>query len=324
MLNPTHHAESAFLSNHRGALVPERGWGVFALYPALYAVVKGFLKGLFVLLLTTAVFGGGGYYTYLLYIHPEIELEKEKTSGVQAQPAFKDPTLEEFQKCLQIEAVGDPLASRRGFAEFLDNYPDSSKADEARTRLGAIQSSLLFSPRATPEKQIIIVKPGEVLNKLSHRLKTSPELLLAINRLETPNLRVGQRLYSVPSNFSALIDRASSKVTVLRDKEFFTQYPILETKGSVHVGPLKKGAPSMLTAKVQDKPGWKDNVRLNFGEKVSLNLHAGWSCRRPVIPCTVCPQIPAKTSLHRPRVMASRQKRYVNCRHCSGRTILSP
>lgn len=229
--------------------------------------MKGFLKGLFVLLLATAVFGGGGYYTYLLYIHPEIELEKDKTSGAQTQPAFKDPTLEEFQKCLQIESVGDPLASRRSYAEFLDNYPDSSKADEARTRLGAIQSSLLFSPRATPEKQIIIVKPGEVLNKLSHKLKTSPELLLAINHLETPNLRVGQRLYSVPSNFSALIDRASSKVTVLRDKEFFTQYPILETKGNAHVGPLKKGAPTMLSAKVQDKPGWKDKVRLNFGEK---------------------------------------------------------
>lgn len=229
--------------------------------------MRGFFKGLFVLLLTAAVFGGGGYYTYLLYIHPDIELEREKNSPSPPPPAFTDPTLAEYQKCLQIEAVGDPLASRRGFIEFLDNYPDSSKADEARTRLGAIQTSLLFSPRATPDKQITIVKPGEVLNKLSHKLKTSPELLAEINHLETPNLRVGQRLYSVPSNFSAQIDRPASKVTVLRDGEFFTQYPILGTQGNAHVGTVKKGAAALITAKVQDKPGWKDGTRINFGEK---------------------------------------------------------
>jgi hypothetical protein len=229
--------------------------------------VRGFLKGLFVLLLATAVFGGGGYYTYLLYIRPDIELEQEKNSPSPPLPAFTDPTLAEYQKCLQIEAVGDPLASRRSFIEFLDNYPDSSKADEARTRLGAIQIALLLNPRATPDKQIVIVKPGEVLNKLSHKLKTSPELLAEMNRLETPNLRVGQRLYSVPANFSAQIDRPTSRVIVLRDGEFFTQYAILGTQGSAHVGAIKKGPPTLITAKVQDKPGWKDGARINFGEK---------------------------------------------------------
>jgi LysM repeat protein len=229
--------------------------------------VKGFLKALFVLLLTGAVFGGGGYYTYLLYIRPEIELEREKNSPTPAAPAFTDPTLAEYQKCLQIEAIGDPLASRRSYSEFLDSYPDSSKADEARTRLGAIQTALLFNPRATPEKQIVIVKSGDVLNKLSHKLKTSPELLTAINHLESPNLRVGQRLYSVPANFSVLIDRTTSRVTVLRGGEFFTQYPILGTQGNAHLGPPKKGAPTGLVAKVQDKPGWKNGARVSFGEK---------------------------------------------------------
>jgi hypothetical protein len=54
---------------------------------------------------------------------------------------------------------------------------------------------------------------------------------------------------------------------MLRDGEFFTQYPILGTQGNAHVGTMKKGAPTMLTAKVQDKPGWKDGVRVSFGEK---------------------------------------------------------
>ena len=150
-------------------------WRGCAIQPALAVAVRGFLKGLFVLCLTVAVFGGGGYYTYLLYIHPEVELDREKKSPGQMQPAFTDPTLAEFQKCVDIEAIGDPLASRRSYADFLDTYPDSTKAEDARTRLGALQAALLLSPRASPEKQVLIVKSGDVLNKLSHRLKTSPE-----------------------------------------------------------------------------------------------------------------------------------------------------
>jgi len=242
--------------------------------------VKGFLKGLFVLLLATAVFGGGGYYTYLLYIHPEIQLKEDLNSPTGVQPAFQDPTVDEFQKCLQIEAVGDPLATRRSYTDFIESYPDSSKVEEAKTRLGRIQAALLFSPRATPDKQIIIVKPGDVLNKLSHRLKTTPELLFEINRLETHNLRVGQRLYSVPANFTALIDRPLAKIVVFRDGEFFTQYPILATQGHARTGPVKKGVVAPIAAKVQDKPGWKDGQRVAFGEK-GFRESAHWVVLQP-------------------------------------------
>lgn len=230
--------------------------------------MKTFLKGLFILLLAIAVFGGGGYYTFQLYIHPELELQKDLASPNKAVPAFVDPTIAEYEKCLQVEAVGDPLASRRTFADFLENFPDSSKAEDARSRLGSIQTGLLLSPKATPDKQITIVKSGEVMTKLCNRLKTSPELVLAMNDLDNFNLRVGQRLYSVPSNFSAQINRPLSKVTIYRNGEFFTQYPILGTEGSARIGPVKKGATAaVISAKVNDKPSWKEGQRVNIGEK---------------------------------------------------------
>jgi hypothetical protein len=229
--------------------------------------VIGFLKGLFILLLAVAVFGGGGYYTYQLYIQPEIELQHEKASPAKAPPPIQDPTVAEYQKCLQMEAAGDPLASRRSYVEFLDAYPDSTKAEEARYRLGAIQSALLLSPRASPEKLAYIVKSGDVLNKLANRLKTSPDLLLEINQLETVNLRVGQRLFYAEANFSVTIERAAAKVTVRRDRDFFCQFPILAVQGNAWIGPQKKSAGTPLSVKVQDKPSWKDGQRLGFGEK---------------------------------------------------------
>lgn len=226
----------------------------------------GFLKGLFILLLAAAVFGGGGYFTYQLYIHPEIELQQEKNSPARPLPAIQDPTVAEYQKCLQMEAAGDPLAARRSYIDFLDAYPDSSKAEEARYRLGGIQAAILLSPHASPDKLAYTVKPGDVLNKLAHRLKTSPELLLEINQLESVNLRVGQRVFYAEANFSVSIDRAAAKVVVLRDHSFFCQFPIVEVLGNARIGPQKK-APPPLSAKVQDKPSWKDGQRLGFGEK---------------------------------------------------------
>ena len=227
----------------------------------------GFLKGVFVLLLAAVVFGGGGYFTYRLYIHPEMELVKDQKTGGTAQAAFVDPTIAEYQKCLQMEAAGDSLAARRTYAEFLESYPDSSKAEEARARYGAIQTALLLSPRSTPDKQVYIVKQGDVLNKVCARFKTSPELLAEINQLENTNLRVGQRLYIAPAGFSAVIERVASKVVVLKNGDFFTQYPIQGTQGNAKVGAPKKGSYPSVSAKVQDKPSWKDGQRIGFGEK---------------------------------------------------------
>jgi len=98
-------------------------------------------------------------------------------------------------------------------------------------------------------------------------LKTSPDLLMEMNQLENANLRVGQRILYTTATFSATIDRPASKVIIQRGNEFFCQYPILATQGSARVGPPKKGPAPVVSAKVQDKPCWKDGQRLGFGEK---------------------------------------------------------
>ena len=227
----------------------------------------GFFRWLTLLLLAAAVFGGGGYYTYQLFVRPEVELEREKNAPASARPEIADSTLGEYQKCLETESAGDPLAALRKYQEFLLSYPDSSKAEEARFRLSALQMALLFTPKMTPGKQTYIVKPGDVLNKISHRLKVPPELLMAINRMENSNLRVGQRLYWIPADFSVILDRREGKIMVLHGGDFFAQYPIVSTVGSAKLGPLKKGAPASIQAKVHDKPGWKDGQRISSNDK---------------------------------------------------------
>lgn len=238
-----------------------------------------FLKTLFVLCLALVVFGGAGYFAYNLYLKPEEELRRELESPQSAPPAIMDTTLPEFKKCLDIEAFGDHLASRRAFLEFAETYPDSPSAEEARFRVGRAQAALLLSGKMTPDKLTYTVKAGDNLNRLCSRLKCSADLLLQMNHLESSNLRVGHRLMYTTANFSVHIDRPLAKVVVRRAGEFFGQYRILSVEGNAKIGIPKKGN-EMVFVKVSDKPGWVNGTRLASNDKAYLNS-ARWVVFQP-------------------------------------------
>ena len=238
-----------------------------------------FLKTLIVLSLALVVFGGAGYLGYNLYLKPEQELRRELESPESAPPAIVDTTLPEFQKCLGIEAVGDPLASRRAFLDFAEMYPDSPSAEEARFRVGRAQVTLLLSGKMTPDKLVYTVKSGDNLNRLCNRLKCPADLLLQMNHLESSNLRAGERLVYTPANFSVHIDRPLAKVVVRRAGEFFGQYRILSVEGSTKIGIPKKGNDT-ISVKVTDKPGWLNGARVASNEKAYL-ASARWIVLQP-------------------------------------------
>lgn len=228
-----------------------------------------FLKTLVILVLAAAVFGGGGYATYLLFVKPDLELQRELQSPATARPALEDSTLPEFQKCLAVEATGDLLAARRSFLDFAEAYPDSPNAEEARFRVGKIQEQLFFAHRMTPEKQVYVVRPGDGIQRVSHRLKCPTELLLLMNPMENTALKVGQRLMFIPYEFSVEIDRRAAKVILFWKKEFFAQFRIEAVQGSAQMGTgIKKGTPP-ITVKVMDKPGWVDGKRVAGPDAVS-------------------------------------------------------
>lgn len=230
--------------------------------------MAAFLRTLVILVLAAAVFGGGGYATFFLFVKPERDLQRELESPDTARPALEDTTLPEFQKCLAVAAAGDLLAARRSFLDFVDSYPDSPSAEEARFRVGEIQQQLFFAPRMTPEKQVYIVKPGDGIKRVTQRLKCSLDLLLSMNPLESTSLKVGQRLMYMPGEFSVEINRRASKVVVFWRKEFFGQYRILETQGSVQAGAVVKRGVQPLTVKVADKPGWVEGKRVAGTEAI--------------------------------------------------------
>ena len=123
------------------------------------------VKALIILALATVVFGTGAYFAYELYVKPERALRAEKERG--PPPPLADPSLPEFAACAELKKKGDANAARAALVAFLEHFPHSPKADEARDLLGEINAALFFSQTPAPEKQIYIVAKGDVINRVA-------------------------------------------------------------------------------------------------------------------------------------------------------------
>ena len=211
------------------------------------------VKASVIFILICAIVGGTAYYGYDLFVRPQKALEEEKRRGPPPPPP--DPTLPEFQQCLEVDKGGDPLAARGAFESFIERNPQSSKIEEAKNRLGELNTQLFFSPQPSPEKQVYNVRPGDVLTKVARITKTTPELLMRVNGLKGTMLRIGQQIFYTPAEFSLVISRKTKKVTALNRGKFFKHYAIrsLPTPSGSKKAP---SPPPKLQGKVLEKIAW--------------------------------------------------------------------
>ena len=234
------------------------------------------IRVLIIVVLAVAVFGSGAYWTYELFLKPGRELKAERTSGV-ALPALPDPSIPEFEKCLALRKQLRAVEARDAFALFLEQYPASTKLEDAMRQLGELNVSLFLSPVAGPGKEMYVVKSGDVITRVASKQKTSPELIMRVNRLPGSMLRVGQRLTIVHGAFSLVLDKPRARVVLLKDGKFFKRYEVRSGAGGASAAAKKGGAQAgaRVSAKVTDKMAWSTaGQRVTFADKDYLEaLH---------------------------------------------------
>jgi hypothetical protein len=224
------------------------------------------VKALIIIFLTLGVFGGASYVGYRVFVQPQIALQKEK--ALPPPPPPPDPAVPEFNKCVAIRKGGKVVEARDAFYAFLERNPQSTKADEAKNLLGEINTDLLLSSMATPEKQFYVVQKGDVIGRVAAHMKTTGELIVRANNLHGPILRIGQKLAVSPTEFSLVISRKADKVTVLNKGKFFKQYAVLEWPPAHAKKTVAKAAPApKIAGKVTDKISWLNGARVTFMDK---------------------------------------------------------
>lgn len=225
------------------------------------------MRILIILALAATIFGSAGYFTWYLFIKPQEELRLEKL--LPPPPPPPDPTVPDFNRLVELQKADKLPEARAGFADFVERYPESTKLDEARNRLGELNTKFFLSKTPGPGKEIYTVKPGDVISRVANREKTTPELIMRVNGLNTIMLKIGQQLIIPKTDFALTIDRNNRKVIVTNAGKFFKQYGMRPEP----VAAGKKAAPTpaarqpKLTGRVTDKMAWLDGDRLTFADK---------------------------------------------------------
>ncbi|HEY3901926.1 MAG TPA: LysM peptidoglycan-binding domain-containing protein [Chthoniobacter sp.] len=227
------------------------------------------MKALIIIFLTFAVFGGAALVGYKMFVQPEVALKNEKAAP--PTPIPPDPTLPDFNKAVAVRKSGKMVEARDALYSFIEHNPQSSKIEEAKDILGEINTDIFLSTIAAPEKEVYIVQKGDVITRVANKLKTTGELVVRANNLQSSMLRIGQKLSVSPAEFSLYISHKTNKVTVLNKGRFFKQYSVLEWP-PIPVKKTTTGAkPEKKMGKVTDKLSWLNGTRVTFMEKGYLN-----------------------------------------------------
>jgi LysM repeat protein len=220
------------------------------------------MRWLFVLLLALAIFGGAAWFGYNTFVKEEIAVKKEQRGEVTPPPAV-DISLPEFQAAVQLRQDGKLAEARDALVNFIQKYPSGKHLDEARDLLGEVNVDILLSRHPSPEKTEYVVKSGDVLAKISRKLKTTPELIMRMNNMSSTMLHIGERLLISHPDFAIVIQRKANLVVLLNHGTFFKQYHVREAK-------LPPKQPAKITAKVAETMAWKGGKRVGIGSKEYL------------------------------------------------------
>ena len=217
------------------------------------------MKWLFVLFLAIIIFGGAAWFGYNFVFKQDIQVAKEQRGEVTPEPRI-DLTLPEYEAAAKLRQEGKMPEARAALSTFVQKYPTSPHADEAKDLLGEINIDIFLSRTPSPEKEEYIVKPGDVITKVAHKMKSTPELIMRMNNMSGTMLHIGERLLISHPDFAIVVQRKPKVLVLLNHGGFFKQYHIQEEK-------LPAKMPSKAQTKVVEVMAWRDGKRVGFGTK---------------------------------------------------------
>ena len=217
------------------------------------------MKWLFAFLLAVIIFGGAAWFGWVLFFKQRAELQKEQRGEIPVV-VTPDISLPEFQAAAKLRQEGNLPEARAALVAFIEKYPNGLHLEEAKDMLGAINVEILLSRTPAPGKQEYVVKSGDVLARIAQKVKSTPELIMRMNKLNSTMLRVGEKLLISHPEFSLVVQRKAQLVVLLDKGAFFKQYHLKEMK-------LPAKQPARTTTKVAEVMAWKGGKRVGFGTK---------------------------------------------------------
>src|SRR5260221_8379270 len=145
----------------------------------------GILAGLVIV-----IFGGGSFATYELFLK-KASRKPAKGSEAVVTPT-PDPGIALLDQARELIAKGNVEDGKRLLISIFQNFPKSTKADEARRAVGDMNIQDFFSPQPSADKKEYVVARGDSIAKIASKTKAAPELIFKANGLDGLMIQPGQ------------------------------------------------------------------------------------------------------------------------------------
>ena len=200
-----------------------------------------------------------------------VATENSDPASLPTPPALapSSPVMDETSTPASQAAVADARAAIDGnqlqdAKAILDRAVSITRDPDAIKLLSEVNMKLLKSSLIMPGKEYYVIQPGDYLQKIARKYKTTVALIKEMNGLQTDNIRAGARLLVFNSDFSIRVSKTHNYLDLLMDGKIFKRYS---------VGTGKFGKTPAVEFTIVDKianPPWtrpSDNKTIEFGDK---------------------------------------------------------
>jgi LysM repeat protein len=210
-------------------------------------------KSFIVVALAALVFGSAAYFARSIWWHEEGIRPNEPSAFASAR--YVDPSVRTLKEARALFRTGHLAKARDKLVRSLALNPQSPVRQEMRDLVGDINTEIFFSKEPSPRKSEYVVRPGDALYSIAHKLKSSTDLIMRANNLSSPLIHPGETLSIPHLDFTVTIDLPRSRVVVHDSRGFFTQYPIASAE-------LPHTRATRQQTKVMAKTFWKNGTTI--------------------------------------------------------------
>ncbi|MCK9432617.1 MAG: L,D-transpeptidase family protein [Candidatus Omnitrophica bacterium] len=136
------------------------------------------------------------------------------------------------EQARNLESKGDLWGAKLLYQKLVADFPESPEIMDWQKKNEEINIKLLFSPAITPKSITYEIRPGDTLNKIARRYKTTVELIMKSNNISDSLIIPGRKIKVWNSPFSVLVDKSQNILMLKSDEEIVKTYIVSTGKNN--------------------------------------------------------------------------------------------
>ena len=161
-----------------------------------------------------------------------VQTDKKTTASAKpsskksSRPASSAELQRTFALAQSRVAAGQLTEAAELLDEVVEKSTDSSLKNNALRVQGRINIQRFLSEVPTPEKKSYVIQPGDSLDKIARKNKTTVELIRKMNSVKGNLIYAGQRLLLPAAPFVVEVDKSDRQVELTMNGKRFKRYSV--------------------------------------------------------------------------------------------------